>query len=181
MYDVPGIMLTLRHPEFELLASQDGLLLFGREPPPGQALEQTFRLREGDGEQRAPLFRFTPHIGLLSARIEPLENRRVRLYYEWVALQPLDKLQPMFAVSRLEGVDHSRIVHLPTLALHPTPSWQPGRIIEEEFEVVLPAELAPGSYRLLTGWYDGTDLDAAATDSRSRVGEEFLLGTIVLP
>jgi hypothetical protein len=101
-------------------------------------------------------------------------------YYEWVALQPLDELQPMFAVSRLEGVDHSRIVHLPTLALHPTPSWQPGQIIEEELEVVLPAELAPGSYRLLTGWYNGTNLYAAATDARSRVGEEFGLGTIVL-
>ncbi len=180
MHDVPGIMVTMQHPEFGLLAAQDGLLLFGRNPVPGEALRQEFRLSAWEGQRPAPEFRIGERIGLLKAQVEPVGDRRFRLRYEWVALQPLDEAPPLFAVTRLEGVDHSRIVHPPTLALHPTPHWQPGQIVQEEFEFELPEELSPGTYQLLTGWYDSSNPFAAATDARSRIGQEVHSGRIDL-
>ncbi len=180
MLDVPGIRITMEHSDFELVAAQDGLLLFGRNPHSGEALRQTFTVREWEDQQPEPQFRFQELIGLLSAQIEPLGERRYRLSFEWVALQPLNELPQLFAVSRLDGVDHNRIVHLPTLVLHPPSSWQPDRVITEEFELMLPPGLPTGSYQLLTGWYDGTNLYAASTDARSRVGKEIQAGTITV-
>jgi hypothetical protein len=180
LHDVPGIRVVIEHPEFELLEAQDGLLLFGRNPGSRRALEQRYALQKWHSQSSPPMSRFEDLIGLLSAQVEPLGERRYRLRYAWVALHPLEQEPPLFAVSRLEGVEHSRIVHLPTQALYPTSSWQLGEVIEEEFDVVLPEELPAGTYRLFTGWYDGSNLFSAATDARSRIGEEVNAGLVVL-
>jgi uncharacterized membrane protein len=180
LQDAPSIKTVMEHPEFDLLVAQDGLLLFGRNSDSREGLAQTLTLREWEGQKTEPRLHFQEHVGLLSAQIEPVGGRRFRLRFEWVPLQPLDREPPLFAVSRLEGVDHGRIAHLPTLALYPTSSWHTDQIVEEEFEIELPPELPAGSYRLLTGWYDGENLYAASTDASSRVGEEFYVGTIVL-
>jgi hypothetical protein len=81
----------------------------------------------------------------------------------------------------LEGVERNRIVHIPTHSLYPTAEWQTGQIVEERFEIELPAEIPSGSYVLLTAWYDGANPYAAETDSRSRIGQEQQVGTLTLP
>ncbi|RMF26830.1 MAG: DUF2079 domain-containing protein [Chloroflexi bacterium] len=175
-YDLPAITLLLRDPAFGLVAARDGLLLFQRHPPAGRRLEQRVELIATDPSHLQA--RFGEAVGLVEAKVEPLGGRRFRLRYDWVALGSLADRPPLLAVSRLEGVDGARIVHLPTLALHPTTAWQPGQGVRETFEVRLPDEVAPGRYPLLVGWYDSSSPFAAFTDARSRVGDEVVVGTI---
>lgn len=158
-------------------ATQDGLLLFGRSGP-GLAQQIQPVAGQADLNSAASL---NEHIGLLSAEVEPLGNGRYRLICEWVALQPAAGDLSLIAVSRLDGVAHSRIVHLPTLALLPLPDWPPGQPVRETVEFTIPPDTPPGRYPLLTGWYDTTNLFAAHTDERSRLGDEVQLGVIELP
>jgi hypothetical protein len=123
---------------------------------------------------------FSDTIALLSADITPVGGRRFRLSYTWLPLRPLSDEPLLFAVSRLQDVKHSRYPHLSTLALHATPSWSPDERVREDFEIILPDDLAAGTYQLVVGWYDSSHVEADATDERSRVGEEFLVGSLSL-
>ena len=178
LHDIPGIMAVMQEPEFGLLTARDGLLLFGRVPDSMRVLTQAVTV--GGGAVTDPQTCFADQLCLLSAEIEPRGGRRFLLQYRWVATPALNTRVPLLAVSRLEGVDHSRVVHLPTLALHPTLAWEAGQVVEETFEVVWSEEIPAGDYRLLTGWYDGGDPFAAATDAQTRVGEEVYVGTVAL-
>ncbi len=75
----------------------------------------------------------------------------------------------------------ARFVHLPTLALQSTSMWQPGEIVRETFEIVVPADIPAGTYPLRVGWYDSANWFAFATDARSRVGNEVQVGVLELP
>jgi hypothetical protein len=87
------------------------------------------------------------------------------------------------AVSRLEGVDGARIVHLPTYALVPVSDWKPGQVVRETFDVELPTTLAPGRYTWRTGWYDLSQRSAYLTDRRSLLpgSQELAVATIDVP
>ena len=108
-------------------------------------------------------------------------ERRFRFQYDWILLQPLDTTHPLFAVSRLEGINNNRIVHLPTAVLQPTNTWKKGQIIREIFDIKLSQDIPSGSYPLWVGWYDSNNLYSSYTDVRSRVGEEVPVGSITLP
>jgi hypothetical protein len=128
-----------------------------------------------------PAIRFGATIGLIESRIEHLDGRRFRVTFDWVAsAQPAGDF---VAVSRLDGVDDARIVHLPTYVLLPTSQWQPGQVVRETFDVELPREIAPGSYPWRIGWYDLRHSEAYATDERSRLpgSAEVVLTTIEVP
>lgn len=169
-----SIRQLLMAPSMKLLKAQDGLLLFGKN---GDGLSQTVEILPAQ-PATVPLATFGNDIALLDSYIEPLGARRYRFRFDWMALHPPDEQSALFAVSRLARVEHARIVHLPTAILNPPENWQPGTIVRETFEVTLPAELPPGEYPLWVGWYDGSDFFAAQTDVRSRVGDEFLVGTV---
>jgi uncharacterized membrane protein len=170
-YDLSAITQLLKSPDFGLVAAEDGLLLFQRNPPPDQVLEQ--QAEPVHVEQTAtPQMRFGEDIGLIRSAVEPLSGRRFRLTYDWVALRPLSEQAPLVAVSRIEGQTGNRVVHLPTYALLPTTEWEPGQVIREQFDVELPADLAPGTYQWRTGWYTTDSMFAANTDERSRIGDE---------
>lgn len=170
-YDLSAITMLLKRPDFGLVAAGDGLLLFKREAPPEQVLEQ--RVDPVHIEHAAtPQVRFGEDIGLIRAGVEPLNGRRFRLTYDWVALRSLADEPPLVAVSRIEGQSGSRVVHLPTYALVPTTEWRPGQVMREQFDVELPTELAPGTYQWRTGWYTTGNMFAASTDQRSRIGDE---------
>ncbi|MGC9398897.1 MAG: DUF2079 domain-containing protein [Anaerolineae bacterium] len=183
LHDLPAIVDVATHPDFHLLAAQDGLLLFGKDDPLKQALNYEITAEPLDSaESSEPLAVFGDAIALLAAEVTPVdvEERRFRLMYTWMPLRPLDDEPRLLAVSRLEGVEHGRYPHLPTLALHPTVEWSLGEVVHEVFEIKAPDGLASGAYRLSVGWYDSSHIEADATDERSRVGEEFVVGHIVL-
>jgi hypothetical protein len=119
-------------------------------------------------------------VRLLEARIDSSENRLFRAYFSWKLIgDSIDRR--IIAVSRLEGVDGSRVVHLPSAFLKPTNTWSADYVVVEQFEIRFPADLPPGDYRWITAWYDPTHTDAYATDQRSRIGSEVVIDTITIP
>jgi hypothetical protein len=183
-YEVREIAQVLREPAFELVAMRDGLLLFAREAPHAQVLEQGIPTVVTD----APRLHATPDtpIGLVDVQITPVdaERRRFQATFQWRANWEAQQEPPghYVAVSRLEGVEHSRMVHLPTYALLPTTTWQPGDIVRETFEVELPPDIAPGRYTWSVAWYDLGNSEAYATDVRSLLpgSEPLLVGEVVV-
>ncbi len=177
LHDAAAIRYLLTAPEYGLVAAQDGLLLFQRDALPGARLEQTLTLHTSD-LSALPSFDFGNGVGLADVQIALAADRRYGLSFRWVALEDLQKLPSMFAVSRLEGVAQARMVHLPTQVLSPTTTWPKGSIVDEFFEVQLPKTILPGQYSLWVGWYDVRHLDADATDVRSRVGDELSVAVL---
>jgi uncharacterized membrane protein len=177
LYEQETISTLMHDPNFTLLAMGDGLLLFGRA---AGGLGQ--QISTEPATAAPPLqAKFDDMVGLVEARIMPLENNRARLMVGWLPLPSLAQAPPLMAVSELEGVPHSRMVHLPTRVLHPTSSWQPDEIVHESFDIEIPAGLEPGIYPLLVGWYRADSIYAPATDDRTRIGNKVQLGLIEIP
>lgn len=178
LYDREAISTVLQRPDFHLVETQDGLLLFERQI--GSLTDGL--LQEVSVTEIAPspqlLAQVTDAIGLVWADAVSLGEGRFRLEYHWVALRPLATDPPYIAVSRLDGVENARIVHLPTQALYPTTIWQEGDLVREVFETEIPETTPPGSYRLVVGWYDASHPFASFTDERSRVGKQVTVETI---
>ena len=167
------IQLLLHEPEFHILQARDGMILFG---PGGVGLTHEVDLAPRTTETPLLQGKFGDVVGLIDARIESVGDKQFILRCRWLALRPLSETAPLLAVSRLDGVAHARIVHLPTVILQPTPTWDTDHIVVERVEFALPAETPPGRYPLWVGWYDSENPFAAHTDERSRIGEERLLG-----
>lgn len=176
-YDAAAIRQLLQTPGWSLMSARDGLLRF--EATSGGGLRQSIRAVT---ETAATSARANQSIELLASSVEPLADqpRRYRATFRWQAALDLSSGSRLVAVSRLEGVEHSRIVHLPSYVLQPTDTWQAGQVWEEQFDFDLPAEIAPGSYQLRTAWYDVRSPVAAATDARSRVGDELPISVLEL-
>lgn len=174
-YERAEIGLLLRAPAFGLVAADDGLLLFAR----GAAAPLAQAARTAPDPGGAPLADLGP-AQLLDRRLEPLGGRRFRATLTWRLAgdaPPAD----LVAVSRLEGLPDARIVHLPTYALAPIATWEPGQVVEERFELEIPARAPAGAYRWRVGWYDLGHPEAYATDARSLVGVEADVGDIAVP
>jgi len=179
-YDWKAVQWMFQRPDFGLIAAQDGLLLFKRNASPEQILHQRTKIIPIDSTP--PLqANFRDFIGLAKTDVKMIGTRRFRLTYDWVALRSLKDLPGLFAVSQLQGVEQSRIVHLPTLYITPVTSWKQGSLIREEFEIVLPSNLPSGSYPLSVGWYYSSSAYAFATDDRSRFGSEIMTHEIQVP
>jgi uncharacterized membrane protein len=180
--DYEAIALLLENSEFGLVNAQDGLLLFKRGASASERLSQQVDVLPTPSESNSTLqAQFGDLIGLQSAEITPLGGRRYQLRCDWVALQPLKDHPNFVAVSRLKGISHSRIPHLPTATLLPTSEWPIGQVIREEFEFEVSSDVPSGEYELLLGWYDTTSPEAWRTDEESRLGEEVRLMTITVP
>jgi uncharacterized membrane protein len=175
-FELPVIERALRHPDFSLIEQRDGLLLFAREAAAGDVLQQEARLvATSDGAVQA---HFGGTIVLRNSSVEHIADRRYRARFVWNAGQDLTDQPRLMAVSRLDGVALSRIVHLPTLGLLPTPTWTAGTTIEEVFEFEVARELPPGSYPLLIGWYDTTVAGMALGDGTGRIGDEVMVAIL---
>lgn len=165
-YERAEIGYLLNDASFGLVAARDGLLLFARDAAPERVLQQRI---EAVPTVAAPalLAAFGDEIGLVRAAVEPLGGRRYRASFAWRAAGPAAPQGDYVAVSRLEGIAGARIVHLPTYAVLPTNQWQPREVIQETFDIVLPDDIVPGTYRWRVGWYDLAHSEAYATDERS--------------
>lgn len=81
----------------------------------------------------------------------------LRLTLYWQAAGPVDHSYKVF--NQLLAADGSVVAQddaVPGLGAYPTQLWQPGETMESSFVLPLPADLSPGPYRLITGFYDET-------------------------
>ena len=83
----------------------------------------------------------------------PGDTVSVTLY--WLALQEMEKDYKVFVHLTDEGM--TRLVaqsdRWPVYNFSPTTRWQPGEIVWDRHEIQIPADAAPGIYKLLTGMY----------------------------
>lgn len=168
-YEIREIALLLNDPDFALVTMRDGLLLFQRNPPPQSILMQQVEVLDADRSTSST--KTTGPITLVAAHIEPLGDHRWRATFDW-RLTGNETLNKQYvAVSWLDGIEHSRMVHLPTYVLLPTTEWVPGRIIRETFDVQLPSTTETGEYAWNVAWYDPEHTEAYTTDERSQVSD----------
>ncbi|MBN2499222.1 MAG: DUF2079 domain-containing protein [Anaerolineales bacterium] len=166
------LALLLNGSDFHLLQMRDGLYLFGREMGgKGETVNQ-IEILSGDGDDAQLEARFGDVIGLQGVHVEQVGVGQYRLTYSWVALKDLEDLPAYFAVTSIEGVAHSRYLHLPSWAVADSTGWQQGDVIVETFDIFLPEGLENGEYNLLVSWYDSSLPGAPLTAAESRVGEE---------
>ena len=183
-YDWEILTATLHRPDFGLISAQDGLLMFQKRPTSfSDADWAMLTLSQEVTVNSAPATvatqaEFADAIGLVEASIEHVRERRYRLRYVWVARAGVSPNTHWFAVTHLLEADEGRILHVPTIALHPTTMWTPGELITETFEVELAEPIPPGHYTLTVGWYDSGHIFAYATDARSQVGQPASVGTL---
>jgi uncharacterized membrane protein len=170
------IRSILESPDFHLEKARDGLLLFGRHDGGLDQIAELANMPDA-ASYRA---RFGDELGLIDYRVDRVDDRRYRLRFDWSALRHLAGEPNWIAVTRLEGVENSRIVHLPALALLPTGTWPVDRMLREEFVFEVPEDLVPGRYAMRTGWYDLATLRVESGQD-SQIGEEFQTGFLEVP
>jgi uncharacterized membrane protein len=122
-------------------------------------------------------------VDLPTARFKPGEDLPFTLY--WQAEAPITVDLTTFVhlldangqvVAQLDWTPQDRLGYLPTTA------WQPLRTVADRQTLSLPAELPPGQYRLIVGWYypvTGDRLPLTASD-RSETGDVTELSMIIL-
>ncbi|MFW6062771.1 MAG: protein O-mannosyl-transferase family [Chloroflexota bacterium] len=72
----------------------------------------------------------------------------------WQALAPIDENYTVFVqVVDAQNQIVGQVDSWPLQGTYPTSQWRAGEVIEDGYQIQLPAELPPGRYRLLIGWY----------------------------
>ncbi|MBK9054280.1 MAG: hypothetical protein IPL78_26240 [Chloroflexi bacterium] len=84
--------------------------------------------------------------------LQPGGNLTINL--QWQALAPITDNYTVF-VQVLDANDQivGQVDSWPVQGTFPTGQWQPGQIINDSTTILLKSDLAPGSYRLIVGWY----------------------------
>ena len=132
------LLQSLLNDDLRLVESRDGLLLFAKE---SSGLVQGVQiLSTVDAPLTAPV-RLTDAVGVVGHSIEVSADGRLKLTLDWVRLSPEADYVELIAVSEFPELENSRIVHLPTLALHPFSAWEMNTIIRETIEFPLPEDL----------------------------------------
>ncbi len=104
------------------------------------------------GPAESPLIHLLGY-DLAPAASHPGDDLRLTLY--WQAAGPIARSYKVF--NQLLAADGGVIAQndaFPGLGAYPTQLWQPGEFMESSFVLPLPADLPPGPYRLITGFYD---------------------------
>ena len=120
---------------------------------------------------------FDSLVQLLGVRMEtPLQaGAVVPVTAVWTALQPMDTSFTGF-IHLLD--QDGRIVaqddHLPLQGRRPTNTWVGGEVVEDAYELRLPADLPAGSYGLAVGLYD------ASRPGLPRLAEPATLGPVIV-
>jgi hypothetical protein len=101
---------------------------------------------------------------------------KIEVTFHWQTLHPTPKPYTVFLqLLNQQGEVVSSWDSQPFNGLYPTTLWSPGEIIADTFSLPLPeAGLPPGSYRLITGFYDvstGQRLTVAGGDDFAELVE----------
>jgi hypothetical protein len=104
-------------------------------------------------ERRATLGETIQLLGYdLAATTSPAPALELTLFWESVA--PVTKDYDVFIhLLDAAGSIVAQADSQPVASLAPTSLWQPGDIVRDPYHLALPADLAPGRYRLTTGMY----------------------------
>ncbi len=95
---------------------------------------------------------------LLTEMVSP--GGQVRVSVEWQALQTLYEDYTVFVhLLGPDGQVHGQIDTWPGQGTQPTSGWQPGRVIRDTYEIVVPADAPRGEYSIEIGWYLLATLD----------------------
>lgn len=174
--DREALAIVLADPAFQLINMRDGLLVFERSATE-QGLKNTITSLAPDS--RPAIAKVGNALELLQAEVKNLDSGRAELRFVWRVREGFAK-QRYMAVTHIQGVEGTRFVHLPGYALRPAWEWQPGEVIEEHFEIMLPEDMPAGSYMLMTGWYNINSPYAEQSDQRSRFpgSEEITVGEV---
>ncbi len=167
----------LQDKEFVLREARDGLLLFGRS---AAGMDQVVSIMEPQQPIQLKT-QFGEVVGLVDVQLAGLGEGKHRLTAKWTALSDAGNQSVPFAVSRIAGVENTRVVHIPTFILLPFSKWERGMIIEETVVFSVPEDLPPGEYALMLGWYEldrTTVLDAYESN---RMGPEQIIATLEIP
>ncbi|MBN1992893.1 MAG: hypothetical protein JW953_09315 [Anaerolineae bacterium] len=100
---------------------------------------------------------FADSIELIGITIPPsfLPSSFLPVTLHWHTLSPTAKPYTVFLqLLNQQGEVVGSWDQQPFNGLYPTPLWSPGEIIADTLPLPLPGELAPGRYRLITGFYD---------------------------
>lgn len=159
--------------EFNLAASEDGLLYFERYGEAGfynavdvvASIEPQHRLAVDFGD-RVRLLGYD-----LSAFPSDLQRgQRYRIIYYWQVLEGFDSAfslqhtndpagdEQLYADWTLidtfsSGAKQFRVIHLPTYLLLPPDRWLPGQVVRESYDFELPKDLTLGEYSWDVGLY----------------------------
>jgi uncharacterized membrane protein len=80
-------------------------------------------------------------------------------------------------VAQLDWTPQDQLGYLPTTA------WQPNRLVMDSQNILLPADLPPGRYHLVAGWYypvTGDRLPLTASDRVGESGDTAHMGVVVI-
>jgi len=137
-----------------------------------------------------PLAEFMPGISLFGYNWSGPSARaggRLSVSVYWKVTRPIESDLTAFF-----HIQHSGSGEVPPLAqsdqracasTFPTTDWQPGMIMMDWFEIPLPADLAPGKYEMVTGWYDSTTYARMAILASDQSYENYgaVIGAFVIP
>ncbi len=118
--------------------------------------------REGGGNRSRESLKasFGSDIGLAEALPENLRadpGKTLRLRLTWHAFEDIQFSYRVFVeVWDSAGGSISRIDRVPADGRSSTQLWRRGDTIFDDFELSLPAQMAPGQYRVITGFYSGS-------------------------
>ncbi len=80
-----------------------------------------------------------------------------------------------------QGVAWAQVDGQPGFFFTPTSRWQPGELIPDTYELLLPPELPPGEYQLRMGLYDpATGARRLVYDPAGNSADQLLLGTVTV-
>jgi uncharacterized membrane protein len=131
--------------DLQLVESRDGLLLFSKS---SSGLAQEVQVMRGADANSAIPIRLTDAVGVVGYNVEVSVDGRLKLTIDWVRLSPEAVDAELVAVSEFPDIANSRIVHLPTFALHPLSAWEMKTIIRETIEFPLPDDLPASASEL---------------------------------
>jgi uncharacterized membrane protein len=171
------VRLLLASGDFRLTAAEDGLLFLRRAPAGADSLLQAIdRVNRADPAVVVNND-FAGRLRLLGYDLEGdpaalVAGRRYRIAYYWQVLagyarpftyqygtNPVDDVQfldddyVLIDTFTCPGSEPFRVVHLPTYLLLPPSEWQAGDLLREEYDFVLPPDLAGGTCTWQVGLY----------------------------
>jgi hypothetical protein len=97
--------------------------------------------------------RFGEGIGLEGYDLEPSASD-LQLGFHWQALAPMDRRYKLFVHLVGSGGPSDIRAQADVYPGLPTTAWIPGEYRSDEIGLELPADLPPGRYALVVGWYD---------------------------
>ena len=96
---------------------------------------------------------FEGGIELVAAGVldDPAPGQPLRLAFDWRAESPVQTSPAMFAHLTYQGMPVAQRDAVPGNGLFPLEAWAPGEVVRDQFALLLPPTLAPGTYELRVG------------------------------